>query len=345
MIEHFKNRYSAQIVSVLVFLLLGNTIQAQDIAQILSASNSLERAEVHWVDQWPTNSNKPGEKKDKRSFWDIILGKKKQGINRPVSLVAKNKNSFWVLDQENNAILQVNKEVGKTPNYITKRDFHFSSLVGICNFRKDEILVTDSYLNKIFLINSEKKECLIFNDSLKLDKPTGIAYSPLTHEIWLLETGAHRIIVLNEKGEILRSVGSRGNAKGEFNFPTHIWIDKIGNIYVADAMNFRIQIFNSEGVVLSVFGSNGDATGFFASPKGIATDSYGNIYVADALFHAVQVFDFTGNFLYTFGSQGQGEGEFWMPSGIYIDDDNIIYIADSYNSRIQIFQLVTGGKK
>ncbi len=339
MVIYLKNSYSAFIVSALVILTYNNSVFAQDLTKVVP-EKKLERAEVQWLEEWPAKANKA-----KRSFFDIILGRNKQELKRPVSLVVENKNEFWVLDQESNAILQVIKEKAKTPNYIRKMDIVYSSLVGICDFREHEILFTDSYLNKIFFVNSEKKECTVLNDSLKLDKPTGIAYSPLTHEIWVLETGEHRIVVLNEKGEVLKKIGARGNGKGEFNFPTHIWIDKNGIVYIVDAMNFRIQILNKDGEVINVFGSNGDATGYFASPKGIATDSYGNIYVADALFHAVQVFDIKGNFLYTFGSQGQKEGEFWMPSGIFIDNDNKIYVADSYNSRIQVFQLITGGKQ
>jgi len=84
------------------------------------------------------------------------------------------------------------------------------------------------------------------------------------------ETGAHRISVLNRKGEIIKRTGSRGNGPGEFNFPTFIWIDKLGNAYVVDSMNFRIQIFNKNGEFVSAFGEIGDATGYFARPKGIA---------------------------------------------------------------------------
>ena len=228
---------------------------------------------------------------------------------------------------------------------IEKKIAAFPSLVGITAFHNTEILFTDSQLNQLFLVNAEKKECRILNDSLKLNQPTGIAYSVINNEIWVVETGAHRIVVLNEKGEIKKTIGSRGNGKGEFNYPSNLCIDKIGNIYILDAMNFRVQVLNKEGDVISVFGTIGDATGSFARPKGIATDSYGNIYVSDALFHVVQVFDIKGNLLYYFGSQGHDEGQFWMPAGLYIDNNNYIYVADSYNSRVQIFQLINTGKK
>jgi DNA-binding beta-propeller fold protein YncE len=215
-----------------------------------------------------------------------------------------------------------------------------SSLVGICYGPNSSILFTDSHARTIYSLTAEKKNLRILNDTLKLEQPTGIAYSMVNKEIWVVETKAHRIAVLNEKGELLRRLGKRGNGPGEFNYPTHIWIDKKGLIYITDAMNFRIQVLNAGGEVVSIFGEAGDASGYLASPKGIATDSFGNIYVVDALFHVVQVFDIKGKLLYKFGNQGHGNGEFWMPSGIYIDNQDNIYVADSYNSRVQVFQLI-----
>ena len=336
----FKNINAALFISFLTILVFNHTCHAQDTA-LIKSSEKAGKPEIQWVGQWPSIKSKSQKKEIKQQIKDLLIGKKKQELSRPVSVLAINQNFFWILDQENCSLFKVINDVGKIPHFIEKKKSNFSSLVGICNFH-NEILFTDSFSNKIFTINSEKKGCAILNDSLKLDKPTGIAYLPEKKEIWVVETGAHRILILNEQGQIIKKIGSRGIAKGEFNFPTHIWIDKKGNVYVVDAMNFRIQVLNKDGEIISVFGSNGNSPGYFSSPKGIATDSYGHIYVSDALFNVVQIFDINGNFLYTFGSQGHEDGQFWMPSGIYIDSDDKIYVADSYNSRIQIFQLING---
>jgi DNA-binding beta-propeller fold protein YncE len=259
-------------------------------------------------------------------------------LTRPVSIVAFSPEKFWLLDQGLNTIMQVDEKVGDIPHFISKAPAEFISLVSLCKTPADGLLFTDSGSKKIYRILPEKKKLLTLNDFPDFNQPTGIAYSQITGEIWVVETNSHRIITMNASGEILRRIGSRGTGKGEFNYPTHLWIDKNGLAYVVDAMNFRIQVLDSAGTVVSIFGKQGDASGYFARPKGIATDSHGNIYVVDALFHVVQVFDLDGSFLFSFGAQGSGEGEFWMPSGIFIDDDDYIYVADSYNSRIQIFQ-------
>lgn len=272
---------------------------------------------------------------------EIVFGRKTELIIKPVGVIAKSPEHFWILDQGSGLVIEKESDSEKIPAQISKSDKNFQSLVGVCYLPGDEILFSDSRLNKIFRMSSDKKYLQTIGDSLSLQQPTGIAYCIQTEEIWIIETAAHRISVVNKKGELIKRIGERGIKPGQFNFPTHIWIDNTGKVYIVDAMNFRIQIFNSAGEFLLKFGEAGDATGFFASPKGIATDSYGNIYVADALFHVIQIFDKNGDFLYYFGSQGQGEGQFWMPTGIFIDSNNYIYVADSYNSRIQIFKLIS----
>ncbi|MBK6966792.1 MAG: 6-bladed beta-propeller [Bacteroidales bacterium] len=324
---------------VLFFLGLSHSARAQET---IPGNSSLvsEYPQVSWVNNWPSDESRDHKKSFKDQLNSLFFGIKQPELLNPVAVLVSGPDEFLVLDQGNRTLFHVLDEVGDIPQSILKSEYEFSSLIGICSGPQNSILFTDSKAGKVYGLVPGKKRLLVFNDTLKLEQPTGIAYSPLREEIWVLETKAHRLAVLNENGELLRRIGIRGNGPGEFNFPTHLWIDKKGFIFITDAMNFRIQVLNPEGLVVSVFGEAGDGTGYMARPKGIATDSFGNIYVVDALFHVVQVFDVKGTFLYKFGSQGHENGRFWMPSGIYIDDQNFIYIADTYNSRIQVFHLV-----
>jgi DNA-binding beta-propeller fold protein YncE len=331
-------------INFLICISLGIAGHAQDTIAVIEPGTS-EIPRVKWVKQWPSADKKHKPRSFKDRFNSIFLGKQMPVLVRPVSVFAFNTENLWVLDQGARAVFSIQREVGDIPHYLQKSDFDFSSLVGICSIPSSGIFFTDSHAKKIYLVFPDKKKVQVLNDSLVLDQPTGIAYSALTNEIWVVETNAHRIAVLNDRGEIVRHIGERGTAPGEFNYPTHIWIDKFGLVYVVDAMNFRVQVLNNSGDVVSVFGQPGDASGYFARPKGIATDSRGNIYIVDALFHTIQVFNLQGKFLYNIGSQGQGEGEFWMPSGIFIDEENFIYIADSYNSRVQVFKLIFDNKQ
>ena len=298
---------------------------------------------IAWVSQYPVHKDGELKHSTTRRIYEFLIQKnKKSAMVRPVAILANNPTDFWVLDQGGETVFEVQKDKMVTPHSIKKKDNYFTSLINVCAMENGDILFTDSRLNKIFLLSGSQKKLSTLNDTLQLQQPTGIAYSASTNEIWVVETGAHRVSILNMKGELVKQIGTRGDENGQFNFPTSIWIDNAGDVYIVDAMNFRVQIFHKNGEFVSTFGEAGDATGYFARPKGIATDTYGNIYVADALFHVVQIFDRAGKFLYSFGKQGREKEEFWMPSGIYIDSKNYIYVADSYNSRVQVFQLING---
>ncbi|MCF6242092.1 MAG: SBBP repeat-containing protein [Bacteroidales bacterium] len=296
---------------------------------------------VRWVSEYPSEEKVPT--KFSKRIGRVLFGKEDFVLSKPFNVLAKNPSEFWILDQGNGAIVKIKENTLETPKFIFKQLKEFSSLVGICMSKDGTIFFTDSHLKSVYKIDFNKKKILPINNTLELNQPTGIAYFPKNNQLWVVETGAHRILVLDaDNGQLIKKIGGRGTANGAFNFPTFIWIDVKGNVYIVDSMNFRIQIFNSKGEFVSTFGQIGDASGYMARPKGIAVDSFGNIYIADALFHVVQVFDQAGNFLYRFGEQGHEKAQFWMPTGIYIDEKNYIYIADTYNTRIQIFQLVNG---
>ena len=294
---------------------------------------------VQFIGQYPMQGN--GKKPSFiAKFGELVFGEKAGVVKKPINIIAYNPDHFWILDQGNGVLFENNIKSEKIPIAIVRSNELFNSLVGLCFLPNDEILFTDSRQNRIYLLSHGGKKLDILNDSFSLAQPTGIAFCSQTEEIWVVETAAHRISLLNRQGEIVRQFGERGNTPGCFNFPTHIWIDRTGKVYIIDSMNFRVQIFNFKGEFLMEFGKAGDATGNFSRPKGIATDQTGNIYIVDALFNAIQIFDKDGKFLYYFGSQGQDAGQFWMPTGLFIDKNNYIYVADSYNSRIQIFKLV-----
>ncbi len=302
--------------------------------------NSSNDTIIQWIRQFPPVKENKAKLLFFKKITELITGKNDQlTLVKPMSVLASNPDTFVVFDQEKGQPFYVKNQQLEFIKCCKKKNLFFPSLVNSSYLTNREMLFTDSRLNKIFYILADQKEVRILNDSLELNQPTGIAYSLIKNEIWVVETGAHRISVLNKKGELIKRIGKRGTGEGEFNYPTSIWIDNDGLAYVIDAMNYRVQIFNKEGEFILSFGKQGDASGYFARPKGIATDSYRNIYITDALFHTVQIFDKEGRFLYHFGEQGREPGQFWMPSGIYIDKSDFIYVSDTYNSRVQIFKI------
>jgi V8-like Glu-specific endopeptidase len=155
--------------------------------------------------------------------------------------------------------------------------------------------------------------------------------------IYVTDTGNHRIQKFTSTGTFLTTWGTPGNATGQFSSPRGIATDSAGNVYVADTGNHRIQKFASTGTFLTTWGTFGSSTGQFRFPLGIATDSAGNVYVADAENHRIQKFTSTGTFLTTWGTSGTPTGQFDVPFGIATDSDDNVYVTDTGNHRIQKF--------
>lgn len=173
----------------------------------------------------------------------------------------------------------------------------------------------------------------------RLQRPTGIAYSPRKQLLYVVDTLAHTIHAFRKNGELAFSFGGRGDAAGRFNFPTHLFRSPAGELYVTDSLNFRVEIFDEDGQVRGAFGHHGDGSGDLAMPKGVAVDGDGVVYVVDGIFDNVQLFNRAGEFLLTLGRRGGDFGEFWLPSGAFLSEDHELYVCDTYNRRIQVFRI------
>jgi len=209
--------------------------------------------------------------------------------------------------------------------------------VGLAVFA-DRVYVVDSILRQVCVFKKNGTFLFSFGGE-RFKRPSGIACWGLDGVLYVADTSSHVIHIFDLDGKFIKQLGGRGLGAGQFNFPTHLWVDQRGQLYVSDTLNYRIQVFTREGQFLKMFGRQGDRPGNFAHPCGVATDRLGNIYVTDRQFENVQVFNSDGQILMALGQEGKEPGEFWLPGGIFVDGRNRIYVADSFNKRIQIFAL------
>ncbi|GAB4256233.1 6-bladed beta-propeller [Thermincola ferriacetica] len=73
--------------------------------------------------------------------------------------------------------------------------------------------------------------------------PKGVAFEETSGNLYVADTLAHKIHVLDKQGNEIETIGQRGLDIGQFNFPTAVAVDNRGRIYVADRGNNRIQVF------------------------------------------------------------------------------------------------------
>ena len=152
------------------------------------------------------------------------------------------------------------------------------------------------------------------------------------------------------------AAGTAGSADGtgaaaQFNNPTGVAVDALGNVYVADRGNDTIRKITPSGVVTTIAGlalSSGSADGTgatarFNAPAGLGVDSAGNLYVADSMNNTIREVTPAGVVTTIAGLAGATENtdgppsnaRFNNPGDVAVDANGVLYVADSENQTIR----------
>jgi DNA-binding beta-propeller fold protein YncE len=119
--------------------------------------------------------------------------------------------------------------------------------------------------------------------------------------IWTTDVVAHTVTKMNPKGDVLLTLGVKGQAG--------TW-DEAANTRLLDEPNDVAFAANGAFFVVQGHGK-GD-------PR-------------------VLKFDKTGKFLRTWGGKGTGPGQFDIAHSVLVDGRGLVYVADRQNRRVQIF--------
>ena len=182
--------------------------------------------------------------------------------------------------------------------------------------------------------------------------PYGIAFNN-REEMIVSERSAHRLSILDTRGQKIRTFGSYGDSPHQMIGPAGVATDDSGNIYVSSL--HKLQKFTSTGELIKCVGGEGGKEGEFGDPRGLTLrenlvygiqvfdldlnfvrsidsgrgapfdvkfDTAGNMYVAEWGYGRVQVMDSSGRFIREFG-----RGKLSTPSGLLIAD-KYVYVSD-----------------
>lgn len=184
----------------------------------------------------------------------------------------------------------------------------------------------------------------------------------LTGKIWVAErcAGSHcrgsdldPILLFDADGNLIRSFGA-----GLFVWPHGIFVDRGGNVWVADAVDtncetgrengkgHQVRKFSSDGELLMSLGTAGKAgedERTFRCPSDVLVSPEGDIFVADGHNHGhggnnrIVKFTSDGKFAAAWGKAGGGPGEFRGLHALAMDSQGRLFAGDRANRRIQIF--------
>jgi sugar lactone lactonase YvrE len=242
-------------------------------------------------------------------------------------------------------VLRVELEAGKMELFAAGEKDRPQKPFSVATDAAGNVYVSDQGQNEILAFRPDGKLLRRFGAD-KLDKPAGIAIDRRRPLLYVVAGAAgtsnrHRVEVFSLTGEHLRTIGGRGPAPGEFNFPTNLGVGNDGNLYVVDMLNFRVQIFDPEGQLVSMFGSIGAGQpGTFIKAKAVAFDAFGNIYVVDSEGGYVQMFNPKYQSLMAFGGRFQAPGFMLVPNAIAITAKNAIFVADYAAGIVNEYQLI-----
>jgi DNA-binding beta-propeller fold protein YncE len=167
-------------------------------------------------------------------------------------------------------------------------------------------------------------------DILLFNRPTDVAFAP-NGDVYVSDGyGNSRVVKFSKTGRFLKTWGSKGTGKGQFDTPHSVAVDRQGRVYVADRENYRIQIFNSEGEFLQEWTHIGAPWGLYLTPDQ-------TLYMADGYNNRLLKLNLEGKILGTFGGPGKLPGEFSYVHNVSVGSDGTIYTAEILNWRPQKF--------
>ena len=170
-----------------------------------------------------------------------------------------------------------------------------------------------------------------------LNRATGVAVTD-DGLVIVSESNGHCITIFNREWKKIKSIGTKGNGRGQLDCPEGVSVTSKGTILVSDAGNNRIQHFTIERDCISCTGTEGNGPLQFNSPAGITINKItGQVIIADWGNNRVQVLQPDLTFSHMFGSKGSGQGQFIRPSDVTIDSQGFVYVTDQCNHRVQKF--------
>ena len=301
------------------------------------SADTTKKPKQTWMDRL-AGSQSANDKVTRKNFPFQLLG--------PYGMAVDSKGLLYVADQKVGAIFIFNTETKDTGLIRNGFEAHFGMINCIAVDDDGRIFVSDGKTAKVLVINAKHQVEAQIKDGLV--DPVGLAIDKENRLLYVVDTQQDQVLVYDaDTLKPLRKIGTTGKkhtltTPGDFALPTDVAVDKDGNIYVTDTLNWRVEIFDADGKFISQFGKHCDAIGCFKRPKGIAVDSDGHIWVVDTGMALVQAYDRDGALLGYIGGPGRNLGQFNDPMGIAIDQNNRMFVSEQYPwGRVQEFRYIT----
>ena len=163
--------------------------------------------------------------------------------------------------------------------------------------------------------------------------------------LYVLDTGNHRIQKFSPEGEYLATIGRQGQGPGEFHFPTSLDIDGDGNLIVCAPYSKKIQFIDPSGEELKSLVVTED---FSRYVRTLGKDRFLTAASRSSFFSddknktpdpLIQVMDRQGKVLETFGKPKDFKNALLSSSGnsieFFVGPNGSIYVSFQNQNRIE----------
>lgn len=165
--------------------------------------------------------------------------------------------------------------------------------------------------------------------SFASNKPAGIATIESLRQYVVCEKDLNRVVVFDEHGSKLYTIGSIGSKPGFFQEPIGVCVcERTERMFVSERSNHRIQTFDLHGCYLSDF-----AVDKTTKLSGVALDLAGNLVTADLALERIFLFATNGDMLWSWRGALKC---FERPYGVAVNLDGNILVT--FNSIIGVFR-------
>jgi sugar lactone lactonase YvrE len=164
--------------------------------------------------------------------------------------------------------------------------------------------------------------------------------------LWATDVGSHVVVKLNPAGDVLLTLGTRGEA-GEWNEaagsrklnqPNDIAIAANGDVFVVQGHtpglqrgDARVLKFDKDGKFIASWGGKGKEAGKFDVAHGAAIDAKGLLWVMDRENQRIQVFNQDGTFVREMTFKG-------LPCSVAFGRDDV-YMVNGFAGQVVRFDL------
>jgi sugar lactone lactonase YvrE len=166
--------------------------------------------------------------------------------------------------------------------------------------------------------------------------------------VYVLDSGNHRIQEFDAEGHYLASFGRHGQGPGEFQYPQSIDIDEKGYIYVSDSGNQKIHILEPDGTFEKDIDMTDESPGMIRirsdkifQGKGASMFSLqmGMMNQEQELPKMIKVLDMEAKVQNQFGEQKDYKDFLVNRMGnryhFFVDNEGCVYLAFDYQNRIE----------